>query len=273
MSGIQKIIKYCALAFAFSLIVLIISSILLGINSLSNAFISNDNKENTDNKDVVDLNVPVLNIYELDIDLKASNLTIKEGNNLKAETTNKNIKVTQKGNTLTIKEKNNSLLKNNGGNLTIHVPKDYIFNKVDIEMGAGNLDIFDLTSRELELDLGAGKSVINNLNVLNNATLDGGVGSIDINGGVINNLKLEVGVGSVNLSSIIKGSSYIDSGIGKLNLNILDSFSNYRVSLDKGIGSAKLNGNNMEDNIVYGTGYNIININGGIGSIFVNFNN
>ncbi len=273
MSGIQKVIKYSALAFAVSLIVMIISAILFGINSAYNVFISTDNNE-SNNKDIVDLNVPIKDIFNLEIDLDVTNLTIKEGESLKVETNNKYIKTNQNGNILSIKEKDKNLFaSDNGGELIIYVPKDYIFNKVEIDMGAGKLNIHDLTSRELELDLGAGKSIINNLDVLNSATLDGGVGSIDIIGGVINNMKLEVGVGNINLDSIITGSSYINAGVGKLYLNILDSFDNYRVSINKGLGSAELNGSKMEDNVVYGTGYNIINIDGGIGSISVKFDN
>lgn len=273
MSGIQKVIKYSALAFAASLIIMIISAILFGINSVSNAFISTNNNE-SDNKDIVNLNVPIQDIYELEVDLDVSNLTIKEGESLKAETSNKYIKMNQNGNILTIKEKDKNLFtSDNSGELIIYIPKDYIFNKVEIDMGAGKLNISDLISRELELDLGAGKSIINNLNVLNGATLDGGIGSINITGGVINNMKLEVGVGNINLNSIITGGSYINAGVGKLDLNILDSFDNYRVSINKGLGSAELNGSKMEDNVVYGTGYNIINIDGGIGSISVKFDN
>ena len=45
----------------------------------------------------------------------------------------------------------------------------------------------------------------------------------------------------------------------------------YNISLDKGIGSATLAGNSMDDNTQYGTGSNKIDIDGGVGSISIDF--
>lgn len=272
MTGIQKIIKYFALSLAAVIIISIITSVMFGITSISNAFL--DDEEDTSKKDIYDLNVPTENIYMLDIELEASNLLIKEGTELKAETNNDDIKIIQNGNKLEIKEKDNSIFSNGSKeDLIIYVPSDFSFNEVEIEMGVGKISIDSLTTRKLDMDFGAGKSVINNLNVLDRASLNGGAGTILINGETINNLDLEVGVGSFELNSILTGINNIEAGVGKLDINILDSFTNYRVSAEKGLGSCKLNGETMNDMVVYGTGNNVINIAGGIGSINIDFNN
>ena len=43
--------------------------------------------------------------------------------------------------------------------------------------------------------------------------------------------------------------------------------------MDKGLGKATINGNNVKDDNTYGNGINKIDINGGIGNIEINFKN
>ena len=53
MTGIQKIIKYFALSLAAVIIISIITSVMFGITSISNAFL--DDEEDTSKKDIYDL--------------------------------------------------------------------------------------------------------------------------------------------------------------------------------------------------------------------------
>ena len=88
MTKTQKIIKYLALAFAFSIIFSIISSIMYGLLSVSNIF---------DKDDYVTENMEELKINEntsfLDIEVSSVNIIIKQGEKLKAETNNKYINI------------------------------------------------------------------------------------------------------------------------------------------------------------------------------------
>ena len=89
MSSIQKIIKYIAIAFALFLAFSNISGIVYGISSLENLFDNNDNEITRKLKDLkIDSNASILNI-----DVASANLTIKEGDYLKAKTNNEYIKI------------------------------------------------------------------------------------------------------------------------------------------------------------------------------------
>lgn len=265
MTSVQKVIKYLALAFALFLIFSILSAIMFGVSTLSYIFSSNDSEIIEELKDI---NISGDNISFLDIDIKYANLIIKRGDTLKAETNNKYISCNQEANKLIIKEKKHSLLFNrDDSNLIIYIPEKFIFDGISIDSGAGKIEIEEIITKILELDLGAGKVIIDSLTVEDSAEIDGGAGEIAILSGNINNLDLNVGVGKFTLTSKLTGNSKIDAGVGKLDIILFGTIDDYRIRVDKGIGSAKLGNDDMKSGNIYGSGVNIIDIDGGIGSI------
>lgn len=270
----QKTIKYVATAFAILLAVNIISMIMYGIISIGTIFTSNNDDdyiyEELKTLKVSDNN----NALVLDIDIASSNVIIKEGSKLEIETNNKYINLSQENNKITINEKKHSWInQNNESALIISIPTNHIFDDISIENGAGKIEIETLNTKKLELDLGAGKVDIKNLNITNNLEIDGGAGEITITDGNINNLDLDMGVGKVSISAILTGNNKIDAGVGALDLNINDSLDNYKIVLDKGLGDAILNGEKMQNSTYYGSGSNLIDIDGGVGTIKINFIN
>ena len=268
MSKAQRIIKYLAFAFAIFLIFNIISLIINGLSFLGSMF---DNDKQSSNLKELKINNSAL---ILDIDVLSSNISIKQGNTLKVETNNKYIRTNQYKNKLYIKEKKHDLFnKNDNNKLTVYVPKDFIFDMVNIKTGASNLNISTLSTKKLSLSLGAGKVKVNNLNVTSSAAITGGAGEIIIEDSSINNLHLSMGAGKLLLNSKLIGDSEIEAGVGKMDLLLIGSLNDYSVELDKGIGSASINNSNMENDKIYGTGTNKIDIDGGIGSINIDFIN
>ena len=87
----------------------------------------------------------------------------------------------------------------------------------------------------------------------------------------INNLEANLGVGDFNFVGKLIGKSEIDSGIGQININLLDSKENYRLEIDKGIGNVTIDNEEFQMNRIYGTGSNYLDIDGGVGSIKINF--
>lgn len=63
----------------------------------------------------------------------------------------------------------------------------------------------------------------------------------------------------------------MDYGIGSTELTLVGNREDYQIELDKGIGSATLEGEKMKDEGVYGSGQNQLQIDGGIGKIRIEF--
>lgn len=160
------------------------------------------------------------------------------------------------------------MLDKYAGDLYIFIPQDYVFSDIDIENGVGMLEIDTMKTSKLSLDLGAGKAILKNIDVSSEMDIEGGAGTIEIIDSTISGLDLDMGAGKVMFSGYLRGDNKIDAGLGSLVIDLYDD--EYTVSIDKGIGNAKYNGEEMKDDSLYGIGRNRISLNGGIGSIKIN---
>ena len=271
MTTAQKVIKNLALAFAILLIVSIISGILSALYALSGVL--GLQKEDEIIKDEMSkINFENSEVATLDIDVAFTNLIIKKGDLLLAETNNKNINCIQNNQNLQIKENQHSLFsKNDTGDLVIYIPEDLEFKKVKINSGAGKIQIENINAEKLYLELGAGETIIEKLNVTDDCKIESGAGKVSILSGNINELNLDMGVGKFEVTSALTGNSKINAGIGNLELNIQGNKENYTIKANKGIGSIKIDGKEVSNDITYGNGENNIKIDGGIGEIKIDF--
>lgn len=268
MSGVQKIIKYLAVAFALFLTFSIISSIASGFAYIGNLFQDDNNNINEEFKKLEIGN----HAKNLDIDIKSSSILIKTSDKFKVETSNKYIECKQDKNTIHITEKNhNWLRKNNNGTLSIYIPEDIILNNFSIESGAGEVNIEQLSTKTLNLDLGAGLVNINKLTVLSNTKIDGGAGEVNIDNSDLGNLDLDMGAGKFALTAKLHGKSEIDHGLGEIKLNLIGTKDDYQIHVDKGIGNATIDNDKINNDQTVGNGNNIIDIDGGVGNIDINF--
>ena len=143
-------------------------------------------------------------------------------------------------------------------------------NEIDINTGAGKVDIEKLKANKLKLDLGAGSTNIKYIET-NNADIETGAGKFTIEDGILNDLDFDIGAGEANVNARLLGDSKIEVGVGSLNLNLLGSRELYKLKLEKGIGVVRVDGSLIENDSTVGNGNNYIRIEGGIGSIKVNY--
>ena len=259
MNTTQKVIK----GFAICLAVLIILSIINGIVFLATSTIGFNN----------DVNISEAyssNIKNINIDVGSTNMIIKKGDilSIDADNVSKEFKIKEQGNTLSIKEKKITIFGNKkSSHTTITIPSS--LNNLSIDIGAGKLELSDITSNNFSLNQGAGKVVITNL-ISNNTTIDGGAGELHITSSKLQNLDLDLGAGKCYYNGILLGNNKIDQGVGEL---ILDLYrEDYTIKASKGLGSITINGESYSKDVTVGEGINDIKIDGGIGSIIINTN-
>ncbi|MGN0161054.1 MAG: DUF4097 family beta strand repeat-containing protein [Lachnospiraceae bacterium] len=266
MTAWQKTVKYLAIALAIFLSVSIISGICGGIASFSFVFgHRNGGGELT--------TYPVDgDVKELLIDISAADLSIKTGEGFRVESNNKYLTVTESDGKLMISEERKWFASGSEGiHLYIYIPANLKFDYAQVNAGAGSVKIEALSADVLELDLGAGEVQIDKLTAEKSARINGGAGELTIKDGLLHNMELDMGVGELNLTGRILGKSDLNYGIGEANMTLLGTKEEYRIELDKGIGEAKLEGKSMQDDSVYGSGDNRIDIDGGIGEIHITF--
>ena len=267
MNPLQKAIKYLAIAFAIFLIVTIIGGIMTGIAGISLLFSDSDGSTGEMQMYSIDGD-----ISSLSIDLSGAKLQIKASDTLSVESNNNYISVKTEEGRLSIKETRKLFtVYPKGITVILNIPEDYVFDKASVETGAGRVKIDALCADILKLSLGAGEADIKNLTARERAEIDAGAGKLKVNGGLLNNLELDMGVGDLTLKSRIEGKSSLDYGIGDTELILLGDNDDYKIEIDKGIGAASVAGENAHDDYIYGNGKNRIEIDGGIGSMKIDF--
>lgn len=265
MNSLQKSIKIIAICFAVFIITNIVSAILFGVSLFINIISPNKNtKEYTNTYSFIE---------NIDIEIGATNLTIKEGAEFKLVVNNvpRSFKETYQNNTLKIKENNRWFYQKKASNIILYIPKEHILSEIIINSGAGKVKLDEISATYFNINQGAGTVAINN-SYFNNTIINGGVGEFIVDNSVLSNLDLNTGVGNVVINSEITGDSKIDSGIGKVNLN-LNNKEEYKLNITKGIGSVYIDKIKEPNDTVYGTGKNNIIIESGIGEININFSN
>lgn len=273
MTSAQKVIKYCAIAFAVLLVINIIFGILWLVGSLSDVLglTSNDNNI-MENMKVIGSEETTIN--RLKIELDSTSLEMKSGDKFKVETNNSKVKYKNKNGIIEIEEESNFWnwkAVNTDSSVVIYIPKNMnILQEVDIESSRGVVNVSNLQVNKFDLDQGAGKVLIENLTVTEKSDIDSGTGKMDILSSKFNNLDLNLGVGEFNLNAILTGNNEIESGVGSVNINLMNGLENYKIRAKKGLGSIKINNEEISNNEVYGNGNTNINIEGGIGSININ---
>ncbi|MBQ9112527.1 MAG: DUF4097 family beta strand repeat protein [Clostridia bacterium] len=268
MTTAQKVIKYLAIAFAMLLIASVFSGIVSGVASVVGFLTGYPNE---DSVDITEHDLSDESISRLDIDVAATNLTIQPGETLKVYVTGNRVSVRVSGETLRIEEKSTFFHSTTSCTVNVTLPVSEL-ERADISTGAGTLHIEGLSAKVLDLDLGAGDTVLKNINISDQADIDGGAGKLDIDASEISELDLDMGVGSVNISAALLGESEIDCGVGQLKLELTGEKSDYSIDIDKGIGDVKVDGESVRDGAEIGNGHREVNISSGVGDVEVKFN-
>lgn len=265
MTTLQKVIKFLAIAFAAFLIVSIFGGI-LGVLGVFGGLFSGE----AVTEDVTAYAVSE-QIHNLDIQINAADISIKEGIAFSVESNLKHLKVEEKNGCLIVKETKKFSGTYNGAVLTVYIPAGVVFDSANLTTGAGRLTIEKLSAETLDFELGAGDVIIDFLTATKSADVEGGAGRITIANGAIKALDLEMGVGQLNLTAALTGHCQLDLGVGESNITLIGDKDDYRLDLEKGLGNITVDGKQVADFGSSGNGLNEVEINGGIGTIHVKF--
>lgn len=276
MNGFQRVIKVLAICFAVFLIVNIFGWIMFGLSF----FVNISGKSNIESNEKVENTYSYpeeeyINIDRLDIDISVAGLIIKTGDSLRVETeeVKDNVIVREVNGTLKIEEKSNWFWnKKRLENIVIYIPEQTKLSKIDIDTGGGEIKIDGIYAKAFDIDHGAGRLEISN-SIFDEVDIDGGAGETEILDCILNDFKLSAGVGRVKITGEIKGNSEIECGIGELDVSLKGNKEDYKIMAEKGLGSIRIDKIEQGNDTIFGSGKNIIKLEGGIGSIEIDFLN
>lgn len=274
MRSAQQLIKVFAIVLAMLLIVGIFGAIIGGVSLLAAVTGAEVGEWVGDTTGPwTSENYEPKTVRELEMNVKTTSVEFRmasEGEAVRVETNNEYITtwVDEDSQRLNVIEKSHGILGWGGrGEVIVYVREDVKFDQVRLEIGAGTLDIEQLNTRTLDLNLGAGKTEIRGLRVDEHVEIDGGAGLLVIRNAELKDARIKLGVGKAVIRAKLMGDSKIDAGVGKVEFDLVGREQDYRLRIDKGIGSVELNGVKMQDGSVWGTGKNAVDIESGVGAV------
>ena len=263
MSKSQRSIKIVAIILAIMIIVIMIYVFIKAL-----LFFQNPNENKSYNNKYIGKNIEVI-----DIDLRATSLSIERCSKLRVDTDNEFVKVDVIDNKLKIREKKHNIFtKKNTDSVTICLPKKLELEDFNVNMGAGKLEIEELTSKRADFDLGAGSFTIDKIKTTEEFELDGGAGNITIDEAYLTDSDIDLGIGVLNLTGELLGHSKIDGGVGSIDITLYGNKEDYKFDLDKGVGRITIDDESYITEVV-GEGSNIIKLNTGLGNAKIIFKN
>ncbi len=210
-------------------------------------------------------------ISGLCVNINAADITVKQGETFSVESNLKYVTVSDENGLLSIRDEKKLFGNYNNAKLIITIPADVVFENAELKTGAGKLTVDLLSAEVLNCDFGAGEVKINSFSASSMAEIHGGTGKITISGGSINALDFDMGVGQLNLTSLLTGECDLAFGVGESNITLLGSKSDYTLDITKGIGSIRVDGDNISYSSGNGSGQNKVKLKGGIGAVNVKF--
>lgn len=113
--------------------------------------------------------------------------------------------------------------------------------------------------------------MIENLNA-KDVNIEVGAGKLEILSSDIENLDCNTGAGETTIATKNLSNAKFAIGIGALTLNVIDKKEDYTIKLNNGIGDIKIDGNSIQKDTQVGNGKRLLVLNGGVGEIKINFN-
>lgn len=216
----------------------------------------------------IDVSETYTGITDLDIELSAGTLQIMESDTqeVRFETSNIDSRLHLKyyvedGELIVETRKNLAGLVNSPdiGTIYLFLPKDVTLDEVDIEVGAGGFYVDSIKANSLKVGVGAGEAVIDSFRALE-TEFQCGTGRMEASGdpGVMMDVNCGIGEAEISLNGMKEDYSYnLQCGIGDIQLGH-ESYSGIGIG-----GNKQINNNTGKE----------IEIDCGIGSVRVNFNN
>lgn len=136
---------------------------------------------------------------------------------------------------------------NNDCTITLYVPADWEENKlhkVDMELGAGVMELESLIADQILLEVGAGQI---NVAGVQAGTLDisVGMGEILVNNMQVDNLLGEVGMGHLYLAGAVHNKADVECSMGSLEMVVEGAQADFNYDVECGMGNVYLGSNSF----------------------------
>lgn len=250
MNVVQKVIKYCAMAFAVFLSIVIFGSIItvvLGVAAGSGFY---DEKERINlSEQYSAAEIEELGIERIVIECPAE-ILVKPGTELAIEAQNvtEDYRIRCNNRTLRLESKRKNFFFSfsfslfgwgtEQGTVVVTVPEGYVPKEFKLDSGAQPVIVENLNTEKLTVDSGAGSVTITALQA-EKLHMDTGSGRVSITDAVVKETSIDSGAGRVKAENSELGILHLDSGSGAVEFRNVTAED---AKVDSGSGSIEWSG-------------------------------
>lgn len=256
MNGIQKVIKYCAMAFAIFLSVVILGtivSVVMGVTTgiAGISVLTGEDKERINLSEEYSLEKATeLGITSVLIDCNAE-ITVKRGDVLaiNAENVTDDYTIRQANGEFSIVEENpkfNFIFDFNFGvtggskreTVVVTIPAELSTEQIKILSGSGAVTMTDVVTENLTVDSGSGRVTVENVTA-DHMYVDSGSGRVKISGATMSETEIYSGSGGVTVDDSKLGILVLDTGSGTVKMENTEAT---EANVDTGSGAVTYSG-------------------------------
>lgn len=129
----------------------------------------------------------------------------------------------------------------------IVLPAEKHFREIELETGAGSIDMRNakLWCDRLDMEAGAGSVKVGELRVEDALSVEVGAGSAVLDNANVKKINVDCGAGQFQMQGTVTEELNVDCGVGKCDIALSGRESDYNYSIECGIGSVSVNGNKI----------------------------
>ena len=304
MNGVQKVIKYCAMAFAIFLSVVILGTIVSVVMGVTTGiagvnFLMEGDKERINIAEEYSLEeARELGITEILVDCNAE-ITVRPGDELSIEAVDvtEDYEIRQTNGTFSIVQDSPQIkigfLFNDTSEretVVVTIPAELVTEKIEIKSGSGKVNAENVSADRMYVDSGSGKVAVEGVKMteteinsgsggiavrdseLGRLVMHTGSGTVRMENVTATEAEVDTGSGAVSYEGVLTGTCEFETGSGSLTIRLDGREEDYRVKADCGSGAFRINGKRKDEGS-YGTNVKgELLIDSGSGSVNVEFN-
>lgn len=125
--------------------------------------------------------------------------------------------------------------------ICIYVPEGYIFEKIEVELGAGQLCLGEIAATEVDAEVGAGQILIDYLQA-DKCKVEVGMGELIVNDMQVTKMDAEVGMGHLMFTGTLIGDVNAECAMGSLDMKLNGSEEDFNYAIESAVGNISIGG-------------------------------
>ncbi len=188
------------------------------------------------------------NVQKLDIEAGGCIFTVEQSDDDNFYMEGKNIGKAQgfiKNNTVYIKAYKSGKISLNdikACKVTLYIPAKSSFEEVEIQVGAGQLQLADIKAGDLKAEVGAGEILMSDMTA-DNLDVTVGMGQISMDNVQVQALDVEVGMGSFDMRGDILKKADLECAMGNIEMTVNGKEEDFNYHIEGAMGSVAIGDN------------------------------